>query len=86
MSARVPVRAEDIPDDVRDRLGRFHHRWQCGAFDAGMANRWEETYRYTGEHRERDKQTAAVLLADVLNRLCVPVDEFLLIMDRRLWR
>lgn len=86
MTAWRTVETEDIPDDVRDQLGRFHHRWHCRVFDGGKANRWFETYPYAGEHRDMDKHSAAVLLVDVLNTLRVRVDEFLLIVDRRLWK
>jgi hypothetical protein len=77
--------AEDIPDDVRDRYGRYVHRWECRAFDGGSANRWVEAHTYAGQHRELDMHTAAVRVVDMLNTLCVPVDEFLLIVDRRRW-
>lgn len=85
-TARRTVETEDIPNDVRDQFARYLHRWECRVFDGGTANRWFEVYRYTGEHRENDMHRAAVHLADVLNTLCVDVDEFLLIVDRRLWK
>lgn len=85
-AGRRVIEPEDIPGDIADRLGRVQHRRECGAFDGGTANRWfPPPYPYEAHHREVDMRRAAIRLAEALTILCVPVDEFDVIVDRRLW-